>query len=151
MWKPARFVYRWQQRRLERTFQRRIYDDLNRISKDYAPRFAAAKDAIEFDSVLQAYLKECLRPDVQLEVARSRRLRRRAWQLGIEAASEAWEYDEATGHRYLSPAGRRQLAHEMRTERLDVVKRLTAVLIPVIAVLTGLLGVLIALILAWRH
>ena len=144
-------LYRLQQRHLERAYQRRIYADLRRISNQFAPRFAAAKDAADFDAVMQNYFEETRLADVQIEVVRSRKLRRRAWRYGIEAPPDAWDYDDLSGHRYLSPAGRRQLHQEVRNERMAAVRQWAAVLVPILAILIGLVGVLIGLVAEWRR
>lgn len=141
---------RWRERRFERAYRRSIAGDLKRIGHEYEARFKTAKDGNDFDVVMNAYLEECRLPDLRLETLKSRMWRRRAEAFGIEMPRDWWEHDEAHDLWYLTPEGRRHLRKRLTEERVWVLKQWFHVLVPVVALLVGLIGTIIGLLGIWR-
>lgn len=146
-------LFRWahqrRERAIERAHERRIYADLAAISKRFEPRFRESPDAGEFERVLQEYLTACRVPDVQLEALKSHKLRRHAWNRGVEVPPDWWEFDETAGRRYLSPTGRRELRTRLRQARTSAFREWVVAITPFVALLIGLIGVAIGLLAAW--
>lgn len=145
-------LFRWahqrRERAIERAHERRIYADLAAISKRFEPRFQASQDAGEFEGVLQEYLTACRVADVQLEALKSHKLRRQAWNRGVEVPADWWEFDETAGRRYLSPTGRREITARLRQARTAALREWLAAITPWVALMFGLIGVAIGLIAA---
>lgn len=139
----------WRERRFERAYRRSTAADLKRIGRAYEEKFKSANEQ-DYDSVMNAYLAECRLPDLRLETLRSRVLRRQAERLGIEMPRDWWEHDETHDLWYMTPEGRRHLRRRMTEERLWVVKQWSLVLVPVIALVVGLIGTVIGLLGIWR-
>jgi hypothetical protein len=139
----------WRERRFERTYRRSTAADLKRIGRAYAEKFKSENEQ-DYDAVMNAYIAECRLPDLRLETLRSRVLRRKAERLGIEMPRDWWEHDETHDLWYLTPEGRRHLRRRMTEERLWVVKQWSLVLVPVAALVVGLIGTVIGLLGIWR-
>ena len=140
----------WRERQFERSYRRSVSQDLKRVGKEYEAKFKQATNGNDFDASMTAYLKECRLPDLRLETLRSRKLRRRADDVGIDIPREWWEHDEEHDLWYLTPDGRRQLKRRLIQERVWGVKQWFQVLTPIVALLVGTIGVLIGLLGMWR-
>jgi hypothetical protein len=140
----------WRERKFERAYRRSAAADLKRIQLAYEAKFKSAKEGNDIDAVMTTYLAECRLPDLRLETLRSRILRRKAERFGIEMPRDWWEHDETHDLWYLTPDGRRHLRRRLTEERVWVVKQWFLVLVPVIALIIGLVGTLIGLLGIWR-
>jgi hypothetical protein len=140
----------WRERTFERAYRRSIRGDLQRIGREYEKKFKAAKEGNDFDAAMTAYLQECRLPDLRLETLKSRAWRRKAERYGIEMPREWWEHDETHDLWFLTPEGRRRVKHRLTEERMWAVKQWFHTLVPVVALLVGLLGTLIGLLGIWR-
>lgn len=140
----------WRERKFEQAYRRSAAADLKRIQLAYEAKFKHAKEGNDIDTVMTAYLAECRLPDLRLETLRSRVLRRKAERFGIEMPREWWEHDDTHDLWYLTPDGRRHLRHRLTEERVWVVKQWFLALVPVIALIIGLVGTLIGLLGIWR-
>jgi len=141
----------WRERTFERSYRKSIQDDLKRIGKTYQATFkASASSGTDFDAAFTAYQKECRLPDLRLETLASRRLRRRAEKFGIDAPRDWWIHDEDHDLWYLTPDGKRQIKRRVTQERIWTVKQWFHALMPVVALIAGLVGVLIGLVGIWR-
>lgn len=140
----------WRERRFEQAYRRSIRGDLQRIGREYEAKFKAAKEGNDFDAAMTAYLQECRLPDLRLETLKSRAWRRRAEQYGIEMPREWWEHDETHDLWFLTPEGRRHVKHRLTEERMWAVKQWFHTLVPVVALLVGLIGTVIGLLGIWR-
>lgn len=140
----------WRERRFEQAYRRSIRGDLQRIGREYEAKFKAAKEGNDFDAAMTAYLQECRLPDLRLETLKSRAWRRKAEQYGIEMPREWWEHDETHDLWFLTPEGRRHVKHRLTEERMWAVKQWFHTLVPVVALLVGLIGSIIGLLGIWR-
>jgi hypothetical protein len=140
----------WRERKFERAYRRSAAADLKRIGLAYEGKFKTAKEGNDFDAVMTAYLQDCRLPDLRLETLRSRVLRRKAERFGIEMPRDWWEHDETHDLWYLTPEGRRHLRRRLTEERVWAVKQWFLVLVPVIALIIGLIGTIIGLLGIWR-
>jgi len=140
----------WRERQFERSYRRSVRQDLARIGKEYESTFKGLKTGNDFDASMTAYLKECRLPDLRLEALKSRRLRRKGDEFGIDLPREWWEHDEEHDLWYFRPDGRRQMKRRITQERVWAVKQWLQILTPVVALLVGLAGVVIGLLGMWR-
>lgn len=140
----------WRERGFERSYRNTVRQDLTRIRLEYAVKFKDAKNGNDFDTAMNAYLKDCRLPDLRLETLRSRTLRRTAERCGIDMPREWWEHNEEYDLWYLTPDGKRQLGHRVTQERIWTVKQWFNTLTPLVALLAGLIGVIIGLLGMWR-
>jgi len=137
--KPVRWSYR-----------KSIRADLARLGTEYTAKFKTAASGNDFDTSMNAYLKECRLPDLRLETLNSRRLRRKAEHYGIDTPREWWLHDEEHDLWYLTPDGRRQIKRRVTQERIWTLKQWFHALTPIIALIVGLIGVIIGLVGIWR-
>lgn len=140
----------WRERQFEQAYRRSIAQDLKRIGREYEAKFKAAKEGNDFDAAMTAYLQECRLPDLRLETMKSRRARRVAERFGIAMPQDWWEHDEIHDLSYLTPEGRRHLKRRVTEERLWAVKQWFRTLVPIVALLMGLVGTIIGLLGIWR-
>jgi hypothetical protein len=140
----------WREWQFERSYRRSVHRDLTRIGMEYKSKFKELKTGNDFDGSMTAYLKECRLPDLRLAALKSRRLRRKADESGIDLPREWWEHDEEHDLWYFTPDGRRQMKRRITQERVWAVKQWLQLLTPIVALLVGLAGVVIGLLGMWR-
>lgn len=140
----------WRERQFEQAYRRAVHQDQKRIGREFEARFKDSQIGNDFDTVMNAYLKEMRLPDLRLETIRSRVWRRKAERLGVDMPREWWEHDEEHDLWYLTPEGRRQLSKRLTQERVWAVKQWFHALAPPAAIIIGLLGALIGLLAMWR-
>ncbi len=140
----------WRERHFEKAYRKTVRRDLARLGREYRARFKQAKDGGDFDATLNAYLVECKLSDLRLETIRSRHLRRKAEAFGLDLPREWWEHDETHDMWYLSPVGRRQLKKRITQERIWGLKQWLNAVIPIVALLLGVIGTIIGLLAVWR-
>jgi hypothetical protein len=140
----------WREQRFERSFRKSIKRDLAKLGRAYEARFKEAKEGNDFDVTLNAYLRDCKLSDLRLETIRSRSLRKLAERFGIDLPREWWEHDDTHDLWYLSPTGRRQLKKRVTQERIWSLRQWVNAVVPVVALIIGIVGVLIGMVAVWR-
>jgi hypothetical protein len=140
----------WREMRFERSYRKAVKRDLERIGASFKATWKQASTGNDFDAAMAAYLAQCRLPDLRLLTLDSRRLRRKAERFGIEPPREWWFHDEEHDLWHLTPDGKRQLKRRVTQERIWTVKQWFHAVTPIVALITGLIGVIIGLVSIWR-